>query len=113
MNGSLSAPGKFREACLTCDKFATDATFLPELQTQLARTDQLITERRATFEARTGHQMSEDNIWLAGRHQERDALGRIILTLRHTRLADGTVRRYAAPASTARTEAITGKEDNN
>ena len=79
-------------ACLTCDKFATDATFLPELQTQLARTEQLVTERRATFEARTGHPMSEDNIWLAGRHQERDALGRIILTLRHTRLADGTVQ---------------------
>ena len=41
-------------ACLTCDKFATDATFLPELQTQLARTDQLITERRQAFKTRTG-----------------------------------------------------------
>ena len=27
-------------ACLTCDKFATDATFLPELRTQQARTRQ-------------------------------------------------------------------------
>ena len=36
-------------ACLTCDKFATDATFLPELTTQLDRTDQLITERREAF----------------------------------------------------------------
>ena len=79
-------------ACLTCDKFATDATFLPELQTQLARTNHLITERHATFEARTGHRMGEDNIWLAGRHQERDALGRIILTLNNTRLANGTVQ---------------------
>ena len=35
--------------------------------------------------------MGEDNIWLAGRRQERDALGRIILTLKNTRLADGTV----------------------
>jgi hypothetical protein len=82
-------------ACLTCDKFATDATFLPELQ------------------ARTGHLMTEDNIWLAGRHQERDALGRIILTLRHTRLADGTVQAIRGAGVTARTEAITGKEDNN
>ena len=32
-------------ACLTCDKFATDATFLPELTTQLTRTEQLIGER--------------------------------------------------------------------
>jgi integrase len=100
-------------ACLTCDKFATDATFLPELQTQLARTNQLITERRATFEARTGHRMGEDNIWLAGRHQERDALGRIILTLNNTRLADGTVRAIRGAGVQARTEAITGKGDNN
>ena len=36
--------------------------------------------------------MSEDNVWLAGRRQEHDALGRIIVTLEHTRPADGTVR---------------------
>src|SRR4029079_15032759 len=99
-------------ACLTCDKFATDPTFLPELQTQMARSDQLITERRQAFKTRTGQDMSEDNVWLArrpsspgpgqdmgednlglaGRHQERDALGRIILTLGDPRLADRAVR---------------------
>ncbi len=68
-------------ACLTCDKFATDATFLPELQTQMARTGQLIDDRRATFKARTGQDMGEDNVWLAGRRQEHDALSRIILKL--------------------------------
>ena len=46
-------------ACLTCDKFATDATFLPELQNQMARTDQLVTERRQAFKTRTGQDMSE------------------------------------------------------
>jgi hypothetical protein len=46
-------------ACLTCDKFATDATFLPELTTQRARIDQLIDERRTAFTARTGCQMGE------------------------------------------------------
>ncbi|MDF3313830.1 hypothetical protein P3H15_54205, partial [Rhodococcus sp. T2V] len=65
------------------------------------------------FEARTGHQMGEDNIWLAGRHQERDALGRIILTLGHTRLADGTAGAIRGAGVEARTEAITGKEDNH
>src|SRR5674536_292164 len=45
-------------ACLTCDKFVTDVTFLPELTTQQARTAQLIDERRAAFTARTGQQMS-------------------------------------------------------
>ena len=79
----------------------------------MARTEQLVAERRATFEARTGHRMGEDNIWLAGRHQERDALGRIILTLRHTRLADGTLGAIRGAGVEARTEAITGKEDNN
>ena len=49
-------------ACLTCDKFATDATFLPELTTQLTRTEQLIGERCQTFKARTGQEMSEDNV---------------------------------------------------
>jgi len=34
-------------ACLTCDKFAADATFLPELKTQMAGTEQLIDQRRA------------------------------------------------------------------
>jgi hypothetical protein len=53
--------------------------------------------------------MGEDNIWLAGRHQEGDALGRIILTLNNTRLADGTVQAIRGAGVQARTEAITGK----
>ena len=97
-------------ACLTCDKFATDATFLPELQTQMTRTDQLITERRQAFKTRTGQDMSKDNVWLVGRRQERDALGRIILTLGNTRLADRAVR---GAGVNARTSAITDKQDTN
>ena len=97
-------------ACLTCDKFATDATFLPELRTQRARTGQLIDERRTAFEARTGQQMSEDNIWLAGRRQEHDALGRVILKLEHTQPADGTVRAVRGAGVGARTDAITSEQ---
>ena len=41
-------------ACLTCDKFATDATFLPELRAQKDRTLALIDTRQAAFTARTG-----------------------------------------------------------
>ena len=100
-------------ACLTCDKFATDATFLPELQTQLARTEQLVTERCAMFEARTGAPMGQDNIWLAGRRQERDALGRIILTLNNIRGADGTVQAIRGAGVQARTEAIIANKGNN
>jgi integrase len=98
-------------ACLTCDKFATDATFLPELRTQQTRTGQLIDERRTAFAARTGQQMSEDNIWLAGRRQEHDALGRIILTLEHTRPAHGTGPAVRGAGVDARTDALTSEQD--
>jgi integrase len=100
-------------ACLTCDKFATDATFLPRLRTQMVRTGQLIDERCAAFKARTGQQMGEDNVWLAGRRQEQRALGRIIVKLEHTRLADGTVQAIRGAGVAARTDAITGEQDNS
>ncbi len=97
-------------ACLTCDKFATDATFLPELTTQKARTEQLISERLQAFRARTGQEMSHDNIWLAGRRQEQDALGRIIVRLEQARLADGTVQALRGAGVSARTDAITHRD---
>ena len=68
-------------ACLTCDKFATDASFLPELNDQLQRTGQLIETRQAAFTARTGAPMSQDNVWLAGRRTEQNALRTIITEL--------------------------------
>jgi hypothetical protein len=94
-------------ACLTCEKFTTDATFLPELKTQQQRTGQLIGERRQTFKARTGQEMGPDNVWLAGRLQEQDALGRIIVNIEQTRLADGTVQAIRGAGVAARTDAIT------
>jgi hypothetical protein len=98
------------EACLTCGKFATDATFLPELTAQLARTEQLITQRREAFRARTGQDLGADNIWLAGRRQEQDALGRIIVKLEHARLADGTIQALRGAGASARTDAVTGQD---
>ncbi len=101
-------------ACLTCDKFATDATFLPELKTQQTRTEATrSSERRQAFQTRTGQEMSEDNVWLAGRRQEHDALGRIILTLEETRLADGTVQAVRGAGVDARTDAITRDRDQD
>jgi hypothetical protein len=94
-------------ACLTCEKFTTDASFLPELKTQQLRTGQLIDERRQAFKARTGQQMGPDNVWLAGRLQEQDALGRIILKIEQTRLGDGTVQAVRGAGVDARTDAIT------
>jgi integrase len=68
-------------ACLTCDKFVTDATFLPELRQQHQRTLQLIEIRQQAFTARTGTPMSEDNIWLQGRTREAAALEAITAAL--------------------------------
>lgn len=99
-------------ACLTCEKFTTDATFLPELKTQRSRTDQLIQDRCQVFKTRTGQDMSPDNVWLAGRRQEQDALGRIIVKLEQTRLADGTTQAVRGAGVTARTEAITRDRDD-
>ena len=100
-------------ACLTCDKFTTDATFLPELTTQLTRTEQLIIQRREAFSARTGQDLSEDNVWLAGRRQEQDALGRIIVRLEQTRRADGSVQALRGSGASARTDAAARRHDNS
>lgn len=68
-------------ACLTCDKFATDATFLPELRAQKDRTLALIDSRQAAFTARTGAPMTPGNVWLESRQREAAALDAIITTL--------------------------------
>jgi integrase-like protein len=81
-------------ACLTCDKFVTDASFLPELRQQHQRTLQLIEIRQQAFTARTGTAMSEDNIWLQGRRRETAALEAITSALEtgpgHRAPGDGT-----------------------
>uniref|UniRef100_UPI003F4987D3 hypothetical protein n=1 Tax=Nonomuraea sp. CA-252377 TaxID=3240003 RepID=UPI003F4987D3 len=78
-----AAPAGLRQGKRLPDlrQFTTDATFLPELELQQQRTGQLIDERRQAFKARTGQEMSRDNVWLAGRLQEHDALGRVILKI--------------------------------
>ncbi len=65
-------------ACLTCDKFATDTSYLPEHEQQLDLLGQLIDSRKQAFETRTGRAMTDENIWLAERHKEQRALIEII-----------------------------------
>jgi integrase len=95
-------------ACLTCDKFATDATFLPELTSQLNRTGQLVETRQAAFLARTGAPMGEDNVWLAGRRIEQNALRAIITELESNPHAAGA-QAVRGAGTTARTDAITSE----
>ncbi|OHV52829.1 MULTISPECIES: tyrosine-type recombinase/integrase [unclassified Frankia] len=90
-------------ACLTCDKFTTDATFLPELRAQHRRTLTLIDTRQAAFTARTGTPMGTDNVWLAGRHREAAALEAVIAALDADTAAQGQPVRGAGVV--ARTDA--------
>ena len=69
-------------ACLTCDHFATDASYLDEHEQQLGKLVELIEQRQTLFERRTGVPMGEDNVWLQGRRREQRALGDIITALR-------------------------------
>lgn len=98
-------------ACLTCDKFATDASFLPELNDQLQRTGRLIETRQAAFTARTGTPMSEDNVWLAGRRTEQNALHAIITELEKNPGTAAEPKAVRGAGTTARTDPVTsGKE---
>lgn len=68
-------------ACLTCDKFATDATHLEDHEHQLDLLGDLINSRKSAFEARTSREMEDTNVWLAERLNERRALELIIVKL--------------------------------
>ena len=92
-------------ACLTCDKFATDASYLAEHEQQLQRLDRLIEQRKAMFHAKTGQKMCDDNVWLEQRLTERRALQKIIAALHRPALGGdragvqgaGTTARAAYP----------------
>lgn len=87
-------------ACLTCDKFATDATHQPELSAQLTATEKLVQRRQTAFRDRFGTEMSEDNVWLQGRSQEMTSLRHILLAIEETP-TDQAVRGAGAPDRTA------------
>jgi hypothetical protein len=69
-------------ACLTCSVFVTDETHQTTLQRQLDDTEQLIAQTTSAFEQRHGHPMPDENVWLTQRHAERDALTRLLATMR-------------------------------
>jgi len=97
-------------ACLTCDKFATDATFLPELQQQKDKTLHLIGQRQEAFRARTGTPMGEDNVWLQGRRREAASLEAIITAVQHpgTSTGDGQAAGTEPGAEGATQHAVRG-----
>lgn len=80
-------------ACLSCDKFVTDAHHTAELTRQLADTERLIEARQEQFTKRFGTPMPDDNIWLSGRRAETTALRKVLVALEDITVhADGTTR---------------------
>jgi integrase len=75
-------------ACLTCDKFTTDASYLPEHEQQLGKLSELIAQRQEAFRARTGEDMGPSNVWLEQRLTEQRALQKIITVLNASELAE-------------------------
>jgi hypothetical protein len=96
-------------ACLTCDKFVTDATCLPELSRQQSATQHLIDQRCQAFRTRTGQDLDPNNIWLTARQQERDALTRIISALQHVPTGTGGPNAIRAAGTAARTDTLTDR----
>ncbi|MBZ4504449.1 tyrosine-type recombinase/integrase [Mycobacterium avium subsp. hominissuis] len=78
-------------ACLSCGHFATDATHLPELIDQRAKTLTLIDLRREQYRARTGRELTDDNVWIGERRRDIASLDAIIDRLTDDDVpADGT-----------------------
>lgn len=57
-------------ACHGCDHFATDRTFLPDIQRQRAETQSLVAAWQARHTERYGEPMSGANVWLEQRNAE-------------------------------------------
>ena len=99
-------------ACLTCSKFATDATFLPELHAQKDRTLALIDARQAAFAERTGAPMAPGNVWLDGRQREAAALDAVITALESAPEAPaGNSQAIRGAGATARADAAITRQD--
>jgi len=63
-------------ACHTCDHFATDRSYLPEIRRQLAETEPLVERRKQQYQERYGQPMSDKNVWLSERLKEVQAMRR-------------------------------------
>jgi integrase len=68
-------------ACLTCAVFVTDHTHQQALRRQFTDTKALIDRARADFQERHGRPMPGDNVWLAQRQAEHDALARVLAAM--------------------------------
>jgi hypothetical protein len=78
-------------ACLSCTKFVTDASFADALVRQREDTVSLVQRRQVAHRQRFCEPMTEENVWLRGRREEIDALDGILLAIDGVRQADGSL----------------------
>jgi hypothetical protein len=69
---------------LTYDLFVTDRRFLPVHQDELAGLGQLIEQRQAAHEQRTGQPMPENHVWLTLRRREQGRCARSLVAWKQT-----------------------------
>ena len=79
-------------ACLSCDKFVTDASHQPELRRQLTDTEELVKQRKVAFLSKHGTPLGEDNVWIQGREAENASLRQILLSIEDVSDATRAVR---------------------
>lgn len=92
-------------ACLSCDKFVTDASHAPELRRQLTDTERLLEQRQSAFLAKYGTPMDEDNVWAQGRAAETASLRQILLAIEDVSDTSQAVRGAGAHDRTQRDDA--------
>ncbi|MGP5268552.1 tyrosine-type recombinase/integrase [Brachybacterium alimentarium] len=91
-------------ACLSCDKFVTDASHAPELRRQLTDTEKLVEERKSAFLAKYGAAMDDNNVWLQGRAAESTSLRQILLAIEDVSDTSRAVRGAGTNDRTLRTD---------
>jgi hypothetical protein len=74
------------------ERIDRDAFHRPGHRPQVAEHAQLVDTRKHAFEARTGREMTDENIWLAERRKEQQALGKIIAAIADPRAEAQAVR---------------------
>ena len=90
-------------ACLTCDKFTTDASYLPEHEQQLGeahRADRSSAKPRSA--PAPARKWPPSNVWLEQRLTEQRALEKIITVLRDPQLAEHADQAVRGAGTSAR-----------
>ena len=100
-------------ACLSCRKFVTDASFTDALTRQRSETELLIRRRQSAHAARFGEPMTDDNIWLKGRNEELTALDAILISIAGVRSDDGTITSLRGAGTPQHRNNTTTRDDSS